>query len=847
MAANNRFFIIRPDGTTSTVTNEQLNTMRLGGFIGRDDKIIPVPGFVDPPRSAQPSQDLLANKLAAGPKIEEVEDDKDTAPIIHAVLGNSDSKNFGSIDDLEIDHAFTSASSQSLYHLQADQSEIELQLSGKDLLESKELLDRRTLYNIRFLDGRVIGPFDTFNIWERISQGMLSGTEQFSLAGSEEFKSISSHVEFRAAFKIFKESLSPKKDLDTINAGSIAVTLLKLSHQLVTGWLLIKNDSNIKLLSLAVGRPSNIRSNQNFHTQVTEELNDLFSWEKGVAWFESDALAAADNRIIPQDIFSLCRQMTDTKNGFALSRIIKILGDQKQTLQLNPRTQWKVVDEQLSELEKKTASLANQGHTMHAAVHALLASGASEEEALHALFILHISNCVCFIEEKVTEEINKLTSKLFSQQYLDLLNMDSGSSEATVQKELGSLKNRLSATTKLLSAQDPLKEKMRARFGHIERILSNRTERYVLLKSRELSQDLEKNPELAFQHKKEFLEKIVTEAIANKKYLEILPEAELYYELCPESDLAFSNILMARFFATTNPADQKPTLELLKKALRNSAKSPSILFAAASIYTEAHSFSKARKAIRSLHKIAPFDERLDNLRHDLKTALSAPYNDSISMRAPWVNVVFSTLITLVMTGLLWLLAVDMELGKTETLSQKTGNFVWIRVAVLLAFACIGFAVMHRSGIFVFFRRLSYQTSWLWIAISLIVGIFFSFFFETNNMSQLPLSVFSVFSLFIAVIFDRLYFSGFLGQDLFVSLKSPAVSVLLLTILYSLYYVSYYEFIVSSPEQILPSFFIISLGLSLPLALIQLLSKSVFAPFLLQITFIVSEFLISRKQ
>ena len=846
MAANSRFFIIRPDGTTSTVTNEQLNTMRLGGFIGRDDKIIPVPGFVDSSNIAHPDQDLLTNRVTAEQKIAAAEEDQDTAPLNHELSGKSDPKNFGSIDDLEIEHAFSSASSQSLYHLQADQSDAHLQLGGKDLLDNKELLDGRALYNIRFLDGRVIGPFDAVNIWERISQGMLSGTEQFSLAGSEEFKPILSHIEFRAAFKIFKESLAPKTETDTIGTGSIAITLLKLSHQLVTGWLIIKNDNNIKLLSLAVGRPLNIRNNQNFYTQITEEMSELFSWENGVAWFESDALAAADTCLISQDMLSLCRHMTDPKNGFALSRIIKVLGDQKQTLQLKIPSQWNISDVQLSELEQKAAALANQGQTLHAAIHELLVFGASEAEALHALFILDIADCLSFIEEKVTEEIKKLTSKLFSKQYLDLLNIDSSSPEATVQKELELLKNRLSAMAKLLSAHDPFKEEMRDRFSHIEQILSNRTERYVLLRARELSQDLEQNPELAFQYKKEFLEKIVSEAVANKKYLEILPEAELYYELCPENEQAVSNILMARFFATTNPANQEPTLAFLKKALKNSSKDSSMLFAAASIYTEAHSFSQARKAINALHKIAPFDERLEGLRHDLKTALAAPYKDSVSTRTPWINVVFTTLISLVMIGLLWLLAVDMEIGKTETLSQRIDNFVWIRTAVLLIFTAIGFAVMHRRGAFVFVKRLSYQTSWVWIAVSLIFGVIFSLFFDVNSMAQLPVSTFSVFALFIGVIFDRLYFSGLLGQDLFLSIKNPALAVLLLTILYSLYYVSFYELMILSPEQIWLRFLIISLGLSLPLALVQLFSKSVSAPFLLLITFVIAEFLAAQK-
>ncbi len=846
MAANSRFFIIRPDGTTSTVTNEQLNTMRLGGFIGPDDKIIPVPGQHDSSSNLQPEQNISAPTVSANPKMESAEEDLDTAPLAQKVLGKNDPKNFGNIDDLEIDHAFASAISQSLYHLQADQSDTNLQLGAKDLLDSKELLDGRVLYNIRFSDGRVIGPFDMINVWERISQGMLSGTEQFALAGSEEFKPILSHVEFRAAFKIFKESLSPKTETDTITAGSIAATLLKLSHQLVTGWLLVKHDSSIKLLSLAVGRPLTIRNNLSFHTQTAEELTELFSWEKGVAWFETDALAASDPRVISQDILSLCRHMTEVKNGFAFNRIIKVLGDQKQTLQLKAATQWKVTEQQLSELEQRITRLANQGKTMHAALHELLALGISEEEALHALFILHTADCVTFIEEKVTEEIKKLTTKLFSREYLDLLNIDANSSKEEVNKELELLRNRLSDTAKLLSAQDPLKQEMRDRFNHIEQILSNRTERYVLLKARELNQDLEQNPELGFQLKKEFLEKVVTEAVSQKLYLEILPEAELYYELCPENSNAIANILLARFFASTSPIDQEPTLELLKKALKKFPKDPAILIAATSIYTEAHSFTRARLLINSIKKILPNDERIFVLQRDLKAALAAPFNDSVSTRSPWINIVFTTLITLAMTGLLWLLAVDMEIGKAETLSQKVDNFIWIRACILFVFTCIGFAVLHRRGALVFFKRLSYRIAWPWIAASLIFGIFFAVFFDVHSLANIPCTAFSVFALFISVVFDRLYFSGFLGQDLFLSMKNPILAILLLTTLYSLYYLSFYELMAMPLEQIPVRFLVISLGLSLPLALIQLFSKSVSGPFLLQTAFVITELLAAQK-
>ncbi len=842
MAANGRYFIIRPDGTTSTVTVEQLNIMRHGGFIGPDDKIIPVPGQTEPLNRPQYEKVMLANA-----KTESAEEDLDTAPLAQKILTKSNPKNFGSIDDLEIDNAFASAISQSLYHVQADQSDAHLQLGSKDLLDNKDLLDGRTLYNIRFLDGRVIGPFDATNIWERISQGMLSGTEQFSLAGSEEFKPILSHVEFRAAFKIFKESLSPKSETETINTASIATTLLTLAHQLVTGWLLVKNDNSIKLISLAVGKPLNIRSNQSFHSQTNEELAELFSWEKGIVWFETDALAASDTRVISQDILSLCRHMTETKNGFSFSRIIKVLGDQKQTLQLSPASQWKIANEQLSELDQQITVLANKGQTLHTALHELLALGASEEDAMHAFFILHIADCITFIEEKITEEIKKLTSKLFSKQYLDLLNLDTGSSEEKVNQELALLKNRLSDTAKLLPAKDPLKEEMGDRFSHIEQILTNRTERYALLKAQELNQDLEQNLELGTQLKKEFLKKIVNDAISQKSYLEILPEAEFYYELCPEDTNAISCILMARFFAATNPVDQEPTLELLKKTLKNSPKDPSILLAACTIFIEAHYFRRARIAMKSLQKISPNDDHFLVLQQDLKTALSAPYNDSASTRSPWINIVFTTLTTLAMTCLLWLLAVDMEIANVETLSQKVDDFVWIRGGVLLLFTCIGFAVLHRRGVFVFFKRLSYQISLPWIAAAIAFGVIFSIFFDIHGLAQhLQLSLFSIFSLFLAIVFDRLYFSGFLGQDLFLSIKNPVFAVLLLTTLYSLYHISFYELMIMPLEDIPLRFLVISLGLSLPLALFQLFSKSVSGPFLLQLAFVITEFIIAKN-
>jgi len=509
MPNTNRFFIIRSDGTSSTVTGEQLNTMRLNGFVGPDDKVVPIPNqtvlnnLVVQPSEFNPISTALN-------QVEPATDDLDTAPLSpHLLLLDKNnekpsSHRFDNIEDFEIDLAFSTATSQSLYQMNAEEADLALPLAKDNLVQDTTQIPAKdkTLYNILFSDGRVLGPFDEQNIWERFSQSMLSGNEQIALAGSENYKPILDYIEFRAAFKTFNEKDFNKAKTHTIDMASIAPFLLQLSHDLATGWLIVKHETQTYVLSFAVGRIIHIRSNQPTQNQPDNMLKPIFSLESGIAWFETDPFVASDERMVFQDVLSLSRQLTNVKNGFSLSRILQTIGDQNRTLQLKSANQWKTSVDQLITLEKSVLTPAEQGKTTHETLRSLIALKYSEEDCLHALFMVIIAGCISTIEESITLEIKEFTHKLFSSHFVDLLPLSSSSEDNFVFKELETLKNRIANTAKLLPQKDPLIKEMEDRFHYIKQLILNKTERYVLFKAFEENIDLEKKPDQAFALKR---------------------------------------------------------------------------------------------------------------------------------------------------------------------------------------------------------------------------------------------------------------------------------------------------------------------------------------------------------
>lgn len=849
-----RFFVIRPDGTTSTVTAEQLNTMRINGIIGPEDKVVPLPGQImnHQINSSLNEREVIQNidQQVIVPALKDI----DTAPlnfvsptIPRITTSRYKHASFDDVDDIEINQAFSKATSPSLYHMDAQQSSNFLPPQNSILGENTRdystqvIFDNAPLYTIQFPDGRIIGPFDSNNLWQRFAQHMLTGTEQIAMVGSDKFKPILDYVDFKAAHKIFNsENLFPKQSFN-IDSASIAPLLLRLAHQLVTGWVIVKNHDATLIISLSIGKLINIRSNQIIQDDHEGLLSKLFSFEEGIAWFEADSLVASDERAISRDILALCRHLTATKNGFGLNRLIKVVGNQSNTLQLITPAEWYVSQSQFNNLEQIVFNQAEQTKSINQTLRELLTMDANEEESLHAIFILIIANCAITVTEKVTQEINEFTNQLFSNEFIQLLDINSETPENNIDKKLSVLKDQITHIEELMPSTDLRIQQMEERFKYIKRIMRNKTERYVQLKAYENNIDIKTSADFAFKLKKEYLEKTIPTAIAEGRYLEILPEAELYYELCPDNSDALAYFLLARFFASASTEENFSTLDMTKQALKRFPESVTILLAAETIFTSTHNFKLARTCIKKLKQMGIDREKVSKLESDLNNEMLIPFSDESASLSPWISVMFTSIITFAMIGLLWLLAVDIELGSKETITQKVDLFIWIRAAVLLFFASAGFLAIYRKGPSIFFYRLTYKASWVWISLAIVSAFVVAFVFDLYGLGDIEFSFISGISLLAAIFFDRLYFSGFLGQNLIQSAPNKWIGICLLTLLYTGYYFTFYEIMQQNHLQILNHLLIICFVISLPMALLQYFSKSVLPPFLFQFIFIFAEF------
>jgi hypothetical protein len=825
--------------------------------VGPDDKVIPIPqqnvaqSVQRPKEQVVPTQnELLSSRFL--PAL----DDIDTAPLeffAESALARGESQSpkpsdgFKNLDDIEIDQAFSSAISRSLYQLEARRAEDNLPPIENDSSSdvNKSLLDGRPLYNIRFADGRIIGPFDEHNIWDRFKQNTLKGDESYSLAGSEDFKPLRSKVEFQAAIKVFKSDLNfdPKSVIaQPLTSVSLVTQLLNLAHHLSTGWLIVKNQDQTKVLSFAVGRLFNIRSNQLDTKPIYDEVRELFSWEIGSMWFDKDPIAAGDNNVIGQDVLTLCRSMTRVDNGFSLSRTLAIVGEQARVLQAKPASSWLLPKELLNELETEVLIRAEQGKTIHSTLHELFAFGANEEDALHAIVMTFAIGVIDFLSEEALLRIKTLANQLDSSDFASLLNITSQSDDASVAKALDVLRTQVWEATKTLALRDPLRQQMRERFGRIDELLSDPLERYILLKANELGQDLQANLELRGVLKNEFLEQCVSKGILEKRYLEILPRAEHYYALAPDRIEALSWVLQARYFSAA-PNNREPIVYALAKALKKQPQEPALLLAAASIFLDRQDLKRAEQTIAQLETLLVDDDRVTALRQALLHVKSTTNRTIETPPMALVHTLWSTFVTLAMTGLLWLLAVDLGLGKTEILSQEIDDFIWLRTAALLIFSLIGFGVLYRAGPLTFLQRLPYRISAWVLLFSALAGALLGGALSSHSTVHREFGALPISAMLFVVVVDRIYYSGFLANDVFRTLRNRLLGVVIVTVLYSLYHLSFYELLHTPLEQMGMRFIALSVGLSLPLALLQVIFRSVLAPLAFHITWMLSAYFV----
>ena len=128
MPEANRFFIIRADGSTTSVNSQQLTRMKEHGFINSDDKIIPITKSQGKKKTStirmaeELTRTYIGNQSTNGKKIsEEIKtlDDMETAPLTVAdkTIVQNQNNLLTTIVDSDINEAFTGARSQELYEL----------------------------------------------------------------------------------------------------------------------------------------------------------------------------------------------------------------------------------------------------------------------------------------------------------------------------------------------------------------------------------------------------------------------------------------------------------------------------------------------------------------------------------------------------------------------------------------------------------------------------------------------------------------------------------------------------------------------------------------------------------
>ena len=196
-------------------------------------------------------------------------------------------------------------------------------------------------------------------------------------------------------------------------------------------------------------------------------------------------------------------------------------------------------------------------------------------------------------------------------------------------------------------------------------------------------------------------------------------------------------------------------------------------------------------------------------------------------------------ITVFLIIILWVLSNDLGYGKNELSNKSFEIFFFIRNGLLVATSFLGFLFLYQQKFWEFFNSLNYKLSIGGFATAIISGLLLGGLLD--NFSMIPENpTFITYILMLSsVLFDRLFFSGFLGQNIIRSIPNKVISTILLSILYVAYTFTYeISYTINSPWAPILEGAIFYFGLSLPLAIIQVRTNSVLAPFLFQASFVI---------
>lgn len=187
-------------------------------------------------------------------------------------------------------------------------------------------------------------------------------------------------------------------------------------------------------------------------------------------------------------------------------------------------------------------------------------------------------------------------------------------------------------------------------------------------------------------------------------------------------------------------------------------------------------------------------------------------------------------------SLLWILSIDLGLGKNEFSESHLDLFLLIRPLVLFVAASVGVYVLHKQAPWqlIFPTKKPHSTKIIFSVILLggILGILFQ---VSPSHQHIEISTFLL--VIMGILFDRLFFSLYLGEEIQRSLSNKWVSGLILTLAYGLYSLTYFEIFEANFTELNIQFWTLLATVALPLAFIQVKLKSNLACLLFLVTYV----------
>ena len=255
-------------------------------------------------------------------------------------------------------------------------------------------------------------------------------------------------------------------------------------------------------------------------------------------------------------------------------------------------------------------------------------------------------------------------------------------------------------------------------------------------------------------------------------------------------------------------------------------------------------YSSAHNTVQN-QKIAPMTINKDVARVKSPVRREAVLEEELPERsATYVSLAWNFILAATVLGCIWILCVDLEMATHELLGKKIDQFLLIRPIILFLGASIGYAVMYKRWPWQLFGSLftdAGRTKWHVLVALVLIAAFLGTLFSQHAIIAQEFS-YVVFGLMILnAFFDRVFFSSYLVTEFEKLIESKALNSFIMAVIYSAFFLTYYELFHLSPNLMIEKFFILFFVLSLPLALIQIYFKSKLSSLLYLVSYLTAAF------